>query len=133
MANIIVVDDSPIVRAVVVAALSEVGHDVVEAEDGAQFLELSLEEDFDVVLLDILMPVVNGVEALREFRARGGTTEVVLMTSRIEALVSDVFDEQELGGHLIKPLTSGDVNAAVDAVLDSVDPRRPSHRPVSFY
>ena len=52
---------------------------------------------------------------------------------KMEALVSDVFDEQELGGHLIKPLTPGEVNAAVDAVLDSVDPRRPSHRPVSFY
>ena len=133
MASIIVVDDSPIVRAVVVATLSEVGHDVVEAENGEEFLELALGEHFDVALLDILMPVVNGVEALREFRARGGTTEVILMTSRMEALVSAVFDEQELGGHLIKPLSTAEVNAAVEAVLDSVDPRRPSLRPVSFY
>ena len=105
MARVIVVDDSPIVRTLVSASLSDEGHEVLEAEDGQVFLDMTENDSFDAILLDIMMPVKNGVDALREFRSRGDQTPVIVITSKSEATISDVFDGLEVAVHMVKPLS----------------------------
>ena len=117
MARVIVVDDSPIVRTLVSASLSEEGHEVVEAEHGQEFLDITEEEDFDTVLLDIMMPVKNGVDALREFRERGDDTPVILITSKTEAALSDMFEGLHVSRHMVKPLTPALLADAIGALV----------------
>ena len=105
MARVIVVDDSPIVRTLVSASLTEEGHEVLEAEDGQVFLDMTQHDTFDAILLDIMMPVKNGVDALREFRSRGDETPVIVITSKNEATLSDVFEGLQVSVYMVKPLS----------------------------
>ena len=118
MASILVVDDSPIVRTLVAMSLSEEGHEVVEAVDGQEFLDITAGQDFDAILLDILMPNKSGVLALREFRERGGSTPVLIISSKTEASLVDAFAGCETGGHLLKPLTPQVLVDSIDGLLE---------------
>jgi signal transduction histidine kinase/CheY-like chemotaxis protein len=82
--RILVVDDQPDVRERSVRALRAVGHTVVEAENGAVALEIVADEPPDLVLLDLLMPVMDGFEFLDRFRATeiGRSVPVIVVTSK---------------------------------------------------
>ncbi|MEQ1509185.1 MAG: response regulator [Sphingopyxis sp.] len=69
MAHCLVVDDSKVIRKVARHMLEELGHSVVEAEDGSLALAACQSEDFDMVLLDWNMPVMSGMEFLVELNA----------------------------------------------------------------
>ena len=68
MARMLVVDDDKMVRSVLVEFLQDRGHQVDEAGNGSQAVALVQNERFDVVFLDIIMPVMNGIETLRRLR-----------------------------------------------------------------
>jgi len=118
MARVIVVDDSPIVRTLVSASLCEVGHEVFEAEHGQQFLDMTEDETFDAVLLDIMMPVMDGVNALREFRSRGHRTPVILITSKSEATITDAFEGLQVAVHMVKPLSPESLVKSIDLLCE---------------
>jgi CheY-like chemotaxis protein len=69
MASILVVDDDRHIREVVRFALEQAGHHVTEAADGAQACVLSERESFDVIVLDILMPGMDGLDVCRHIRS----------------------------------------------------------------
>lgn len=117
MAKILVVDDCNIVRTLVSVALLEAGHDVDEAENGAVFVEMAASAEWDLVLLDIMMPVLNGPGALRAYRAGGGEAPVVLITSGAEATVADSFGDEKFAAHLLKPLSQATIAERVDRIL----------------
>jgi len=117
MARVIVVDDSPIVRTLVSATLGEEGHEVLEAEHGQEFLDMCEDDTVDAVLLDIMMPVKNGIDALKEFRDRGDQTPVVVITSKTEASLTDMLEGLEVADHLIKPLTPAGIVKTVESMV----------------
>ena len=65
MARILVVDDSEDIRLALTTILEDVGHVVMEAEDGSEVLEIVLSGNLDLVLLDVAMPRVDGFEVLK--------------------------------------------------------------------
>ena len=69
MATVLTVDDSPSVRQVVKLTLSRAGHTVVEAGDGAEGLAKVKSQKFDLVITDLNMPVMNGLDMIRALRA----------------------------------------------------------------
>jgi two-component system OmpR family response regulator len=69
MARVLVVDDEPTVREVLAVHLATLGHAADTAEDGARALDLARRTRPDVVLIDIMMPGMNGIETLRRLRA----------------------------------------------------------------
>ncbi|MGB1748730.1 MAG: response regulator transcription factor [Dehalococcoidia bacterium] len=69
MARILVVDDSHDVRLALATILEDAGHDVLEAEDGDQVFDLAIGESPDLLLLDVMMPRVNGFDALATLKA----------------------------------------------------------------
>jgi Amt family ammonium transporter len=112
--RILVVDDQPDVRERSVRALRAVGHTVVEAENGAVALELAADEAPDLVLLDLLMPVMDGFEFLDRFRATetGRSVPVIVVTSKdLDA------DERER----LLAATSGIVQKSGDTMTDVVE------------
>ena len=103
MFQIMVVDDDRNTRRLLQAVLEADGYKVLTAENGEDALALMDSEYVDLVVLDIMMPKVNGLTVLRTLRARGSALPVLLLTAR--DAVADRVDGLDAGAddYLIKP------------------------------
>lgn len=109
MARILVVDDDPHLREVLRYALVRDGHDVEEARDGAEALRLAAASRPDLLVLDIVMPGMDGLEACRELR-KTSTVPVVFLSSRDEEL--DRVLGLEMGATTTSPSPSPPASSA---------------------
>ncbi len=116
LANILVVDDDESLREVVRYALDRAGFAVREAADGQQALASVRSNPPDLVVLDVLMPEMDGLEVCRELR-RDSQVPIVFLSSRDEEL--DRILGLELGGddYLTKPFSPRELVSRVKAVL----------------
>src|SRR3984885_3197306 len=80
--RVLVVDDDPDVREAVETALELEGHGVTTAADGLVALKQLGQAEFDAVVLDVLMPNLDGFEVCRRLRASGNRTPVLILTAR---------------------------------------------------
>ena len=105
MRRVLVVDDSALVRNSIQAALERYGLEIGHADNGEVALARAADARWDLIFLDVVMPVMDGPTALRELRARGDQTPVVLVTSVSTAAV--VAAAIKLGGvqYVAKPFT----------------------------
>ncbi len=119
--HILVVDDEARIREVVQYALEREGYRVSLAGDGREALELASRIAVDLVVLDIMLPEVDGLEVCRKLRA-DGRTPVLFLSARSEEL--DRVVGLELGGddYLTKPFSPRELVARVRAVLRRVKP-----------
>ena len=135
--RIALADDQALVRAGLRALLQQQGiHVVFEADDGGDLLQKLIDQPVDVVLSDIRMPGIGGIEALRQLRARGDLTPVLLLTT---------FDDSDLllratdagaQGFLLKDAAPEDLRDAIARVAAgetllqpvSTDPVRARYR-----
>ncbi|MBT4341741.1 MAG: response regulator [Chloroflexi bacterium] len=90
MARILVVDDSPDVRLALAAILEDAVHDIVEAEDGDQVLHLAVSESPNLVLLDVMMPQVNGFDALATFKDHKRTSPIPVIMVTAKGRLEDI-------------------------------------------
>lgn len=122
MARVLLVDDDPHIRAVLQAALVEHGHEVVQARDGREGLRLLRRAPCDVVLTDILMPEMDGLELLRGVLREFPAVRVVAMSGGSSRLPgSDSLRMAGmLGAHALlhKPFT---VSEAIEAIVGEVE------------
>lgn len=81
MARILIVEDEEKIARFVELELTHEGHEVAKAADGRAGVEAALDQDFDLILLDVMLPQLNGLEVLRRLR-RAKTTPVILLTAR---------------------------------------------------
>lgn len=79
--KVLIADDDLLIRTILTDMLGELGHTVVAARDGAEALELYGKEKPDAVLLDFLMPKMNGMDAMKAIRQQGGGTPIVMLTA----------------------------------------------------
>lgn len=118
-ARILVVDDDPFVRAIARAALTARGHEVLEAGDGRQGLDLFQAHGPDLVIVDLKMPVMTGLELLSSLSA--STPRIpVLVVSGVGGL-DEAVEALRLGAwdYLVKPIASATVlHHAVDKALE---------------
>lgn len=116
MPKILIVDDDPHIREVLRFALEKDGFGVCEAVNGAQALERHAAERPDLVVLDILMPEMDGTEVCRRLR-RDHATPIVFLSSRDDEV--DRILGLELGGddYVTKPFSPRELVARVRAVL----------------
>ncbi|MGB8929842.1 MAG: response regulator [Anaeromyxobacteraceae bacterium] len=103
--RILLADDDRLVRTIVSDLLSELGHDVVQAENGQQVVELSASAQPDVMILDFLMPKLSGIDALRQLRAAGSRTPAIILTAITDGSVRGVDGAEAADGFLEKPVT----------------------------
>ena len=120
--RILVVDDEPAVREAVERALRLEGHDVSLAADGQEALGALDTRPPDAVVLDVLMPRVDGLELCRRMRRRGDRTPVLMLTAR--DAVSDRVAGLDAGAddYLIKPFALEELLARVRALLRRAGP-----------
>jgi len=115
--RILIVDDEQNVRLVFRTALETVGYDVAEVEDGASALEWLAGSPADVVLLDLQMPRVGGMEVLRRLRESGNDVPVVIITAH--GSIPDAVQAMKLGAidFLTKPLNPDPLRQVVAEVI----------------
>ncbi|MFH2055240.1 MAG: sigma-54 dependent transcriptional regulator, partial [bacterium] len=117
-ARILVVDDDPLVNEFFEAALSRAGHNVQTASSAAVALELLPETDFDLVLSDVKMPGMTGIDLLRRVKAELPDTVVIMVTAygtvknAVEALKLGAFD------YVLKPILPDELEMVVSKALE---------------
>ena len=117
MAKILVVDDAEFLRVRIKKLLSGAGHDVIEAENGAKACETYTSEHPDVVLMDITMPEMDGLAALKTIKGTDPAASVVMLTALGQESV--VLEAIKAGAKdfVVKPFDPDRVLAAVHKVL----------------
>ena len=120
--RILLVEDEPRMATVIAKGLREATYAVDIAADGDAALYESSINDYDVIVLDVLLPLRDGFEVCRELRARGTATPVLMLTAR--AAVDDRITGFEAGAddYLTKPFSFRELLARIHALL-----RRDSH------
>jgi two-component system response regulator MprA len=115
--RILVVDDDPKIRTVVRRGLAYEGYRVVEAASGEEGLEKAREHLPDLVILDVMMPGIDGFEVTRRLRAAGDEVAILMLTARDE--VKDRVGGLEIGAddYLVKPFNFEELLARVHALL----------------
>ena len=127
--SLLVVDDEPAVRQSLGRALALEGYDVAAVEDGGSALEALAHADYEAVVLDVSMPVLDGLETCRRLRAAGDRTPVLMLTAR------DAIDDRVAGldagadDYLVKPFALRELVARLRALLRRTEePAEPSLR-----
>ena len=115
--RLLVIEDELPMRTALVETLSAEGYRVRSASDGVAGLELACTESFDLVLLDVMMPGLDGFAVCRELRKRGREIPVLMLTAK--GLVDDRVEGLDCGAddYLVKPFSLKELLARVRALL----------------
>ena len=121
MKKILVIDDETIVRRSCERTLTPEGYEVISTASGREGIELLEKEPFAIVLLDLKMPDMDGIEVLKKIKERWPDTKVIMITgySTVETAVQAL----RLGAynHIEKPFTPNTLLAAVKEVFETAD------------
>lgn len=122
--RILVVDDVPLNRKLLRTILSDFGHTIVEATDGPAAIEAAFTDLFDLILMDVHMPQLDGPSAARAIR--GGTgpnagTPILALTADARPLQIAECEAAGMDGYLTKPISLADLLAAVASLDGSQD------------
>lgn len=125
--RILTVEDDPAIRRGIVDALRYSGYDVQEAGDGQLGLQRAIRLDYDLLLLDLVLPEVGGMQILKEVRQLRPTQPIIVLTARGEE--QDRVDGLRYGAddYVVKPFSVKELLARVEAVL-----RRSPERPLDL-
>ncbi|HVP68854.1 MAG TPA: response regulator [Anaeromyxobacteraceae bacterium] len=117
MATILTVDDSRSVRTIVSKQVKDLGFEVEEAEDGVQGLSKLGEREYDLVLLDVTMPNLDGPGMLAKMRESGNKTPVIMLTSESKRSVVSGVMKIGIADYILKPFKPEELKAKVLSVL----------------
>ena len=115
MYKILIADDEQKIREVLREYAEYEGHEVVEAVDGMQAVELSKQEDFDIIILDIMMPRLDGFSACKEIR-KFKQTPVLMLSARGEEYDKLFGFEIGVDDYVTKPFSPKEVMARINVV-----------------
>ena len=119
----LVVDDEPTIGLVVSRYLERAGYSARVAADGYEAMRLAHEAQPDLVVLDIMLPGIDGIEVMRRLQERERTS-VILLTAKGEPADRIVGLQRGADDYVVKPFSPGELVARVDAVMRRVDPPR---------
>lgn len=123
MTRILIAEDEPHISAFVRRGLEASGYEAVVVEEGDTALAAAQQDDVDLLLLDIGLPVMDGFEVLRALRAAGSTLPVIMLTARTST--QDTVEGLEAGAndYIPKPFTFEELLARVRSRLREAAPR----------
>jgi two-component system, OmpR family, response regulator len=120
--TILIVDDDPHIRQLLSFALAKAGHATLEAEDGEEALAAVAAKAPDLVVLDINMPKMDGLEVCRRLRAEG-ELPILFLSSRDDEIDRVLGIELGADDYVVKPFSPREVVARVTAILRRTAPR----------
>jgi DNA-binding response OmpR family regulator len=124
-ARILLVDDERSVQTLLSYPLRKDGYDVAVAGDGREALSRFGEESFDLVVLDVMLPEVDGIEVCRRLRARSAVP-IIMLTAKSEEIDKVVGLEMGADDYITKPFSMREFRSRVKAALRRADMTRSS-------
>ena len=122
MARILTVDDSRSVRMIVVREIQALGYEYAEAEDGEKGLQKLTEGQYDLVILDVTMPVLDGPGMLAKMRERGDKTPVLMLTSESKRSIIAGIMKSGISDYILKPFKPEELQAKIQKALHVTAP-----------
>ena len=124
--ELLVIEDDPLIGKTLRQGLSELGHGCMWAKDGKRGLELASSQQFDAIILDLMLPALPGLVLLRELRGQGILTPVIALTAlgsveeRVDGLKAGADD------YIVKPFALVELMARLEAVCRRTTSRPPA-------
>jgi len=119
MARILVVDDQLVMRELVKTTLATMNHEVTTAEDGVPALEIARTNEFDLVITDINMPVMNGISLVSKLRriSHMENVPILMLTTESSDFKKEKSKRMGANGWIQKPFTPDRLTKAVSTML----------------
>jgi two-component system response regulator ResD len=131
--TVLVVDDEPTITEIVARYLERAGYRTHCAKTGVQALQLASEHDPDLVVLDLMLPELDGFQVLRQLQEEAdGRTPVILLTAKGEHNDKLAGLRRGADDYVVKPFSPSELVARVDAVLRRARPPEEQTEPLSF-
>ena len=115
--KILIADDEQQLALAVKIRLQSRGYQVVTASDGAQALALAAQEKPDLVILDVLMPVMDGYSCLRELNTRFGRGKIPIIILTARDRMKDLFELEGIEDYVVKPFDHEDLLIRIERVF----------------
>src|SRR3989440_9315928 len=122
--RILLVDDEQPIQTLLSFPLQKDGYEVVRANDGREALQRFGEGPFDLVVLDVMMPKMDGLEVCRRLRARS-TVPIIMLTAKAEEIDKVLGLELGADDYITKPFSMREFRSRVKAALRRADMARP--------
>ncbi len=117
MSTILVIEDSAFTRSKIREALTASGHTVLEAAEGSKGLHMAYTSAPDCIVLDLIMPEIDGLKILKALQDAGSRVPVVVMTADIQESVRQQCLSLGAAAFVNKPAQAEDIRREVDTVL----------------
>ena len=124
--RILIVEDEPAMVAGLRDNFEYEGYDVISAGDGAAGLELALADNPDLVVLDVMMPRLSGLDVCKQLKAKRPSLPIIMLTARGQEIDKVVGLELGADDYVTKPFSIRELMARVKAVLRRVSPQAPA-------
>ncbi len=131
MAKLLIVDDEEQIRVVIKEYARFAGHEVIEAADGTQGVALCKERQIDLLVMDIMMPKMDGFTAVREIR-KFSALPIIILSARAEEYDKLVGFELGVDDYVVKPFSPKELMARITAVLGRSRQVRLPHERLEF-
>ena len=127
MKRILVVDDEPAMRTGLKDNLEIEGYQIAEAEDGQKGLEKIINGQYDLIILDVMMPGMSGFDVCKKVRAMGNNTPIILLTAKGEEIDKVLGLELGADDYVTKPFSLRELIARVKVILRRTENNLPSN------
>jgi DNA-binding response OmpR family regulator len=124
-ARILLVDDEQSIQALLSYPLRKEGYDVVQATDGRQALDRFDEQPFDLVVLDLMLPRIDGLEVCRRLRSKS-SVPIIMLTAKSEEIDKVVGLELGADDYITKPFSLREFSSRIKAALRRAEMSRPA-------
>ena len=124
MKKILVVDDEPSIVTLLTFNLEKEGYQVVSAADGKKAYELALSKPFDFIILDVMLPNMDGIEITKKLRQEKIETPILVLTSKDDPIDRILGLEIGADDYLTKPFSPREVLARMKAIFRRLEPRQ---------
>ncbi|PZL73421.1 DNA-binding response regulator [Enterococcus plantarum] len=122
MKKILVVDDEPSIVTLLTFNLAKDGYEVISAEDGAVGYELALSNQFDFIILDVMLPNMDGLEITKSLRREKIDTPILILTAKDDQVDKIIGLEIGADDYLTKPFSPREVLARMKAIFRRLKP-----------
>ncbi len=129
--SVLIAEDTPELQILERRILESAGLDVTLANNGQEAIDLAHSHHFDLILMDMQMPEVDGIEATRTLRERGNTTPIVALTANVMQKHRDAFQNAGCDGFLGKPIDRQELHTVLAQLLNTTQPSAPATQPAA--
>lgn len=132
--SVLIIDDDRMVRQILQSALSRKGFDVYTAEDGPSGIDLAQKQDVDVILLDWMMPDMNGMEVLRLLKHNEKTKHITVFMLTGKESERDIAQAISGGSddYIVKPFNTSEIDKIIRNKLNKIREAKPNKRKSSL-